>query len=100
MRETVTMFYRALIGAGLSVCVAACAGSPAAPAVASPAVTAAAMLPPAGCVSQSATRIPLGPTECAASGHIWTGDAIRSTGATEPAAALRLLDPTVTVQGP
>jgi hypothetical protein len=98
MREDVTMLYRALIGAGLSACVAACVGSPAAPAMVSPSMTAAS-LPPAGCVSQSATRIPAGPTECAASGHVWTSDAIRGTGATEPAAALRLLDPTLTVRG-
>lgn len=99
MREAVTMFYRALIGAGLSVCVAACAGAPSTPVVASSSVSAAAKRPPAGCVSQTGTRISVGPTECAAAGHIWTGDAIRSTGATEPAAALRLLDPTVIVQG-
>jgi len=59
---------------------------------------AAARLPPAGCVSQGATRISLGPTDCAAAGHIWTNDAIKSTGATEPGEALRLLDATVAVR--
>ena len=98
MRKVVETFYEALIGAGLSLCVAACAGSPSTPAVANSSVRAAAKLPPAGCVSQSATRIPLGSTDCAAAGHIWTGNAIKSTGASEPGEALRLLDPAITVQ--
>jgi hypothetical protein len=34
MRKVVETFYEALIGAGLSLCVAACAGSPSTPAVA------------------------------------------------------------------
>ena len=85
------MMYKALIGAGLSLCAAACASSPSAPAVRSQ-----AQLPPTGCVSQTGTRIPMSPSECAAAGHTWTDGALRSTGATNPAEALRLLDPTVT----
>jgi hypothetical protein len=92
------MLYKALIAA--CAVVAGCSTSPPAPDVAGSAVrTADAALPPAGCVAQSATRIPVGPSECVAAGHIWTGRAIQSTGATEPGAALRLLDPTVNVQG-
>jgi hypothetical protein len=90
------MICKALICGGLSLCAAACASSPSTPA-ARPRATAAAQLPPAGCVSKTGTRIPLGPTECAAAGHIWTEGAIKSTGATDPSEALRLLDPTVTV---
>jgi hypothetical protein len=99
MPKVITTSYVALMGAGLSLCVAACAVAPSTPVGANSSVTAAAKLPPVGCVSQTGTRISLGPTECAASGHIWTGEAIKSTGATEPGEALRLLDPTVTVQG-
>ena len=90
------MMYRALIGVGLSLCVAACASSPSSSAL-RPRATAAAQLPPSGCVSQTGSRIPAGPTECVAAGHIWTQGAVRSTGATDPGEALRLLDPTVTV---
>jgi hypothetical protein len=99
MPKVITTSYLALIGAGLSVCVAACAGAPSTPVGANSSMTAAAKRPPAGCVSQTGTRISLGPTECAAFGHIWTEDAIKSTGATEPGEALRLLDPTATIQG-
>jgi len=85
------MIHKALIGAGLSLCVVACASAPSTPAAA----TAAAKRPPAGCVAQTATRIPLSPKECAALGHTWSGDTIKSTGATEPGQALYLLDPTL-----
>jgi hypothetical protein len=51
---------------------------------------------PSGCVSQTATRIPLSPSECAAFGHVWTEQDVKRTGATDAAQALRLLDPTVT----
>jgi hypothetical protein len=96
MRKVITPSYMALlIGAGFSLCVSACAGAPSMPV----GVSSAAKRPPAGCVSQTGTRISLGPTECAAAGHIWTEDAIKSTGATEPGEALRLLDPTATIQG-
>ena len=90
------MMYKAFIGAGLSLCVAACAGSPSGSAP-RPRATAAAQLPPSGCVSKTGSRIPLGPTECVAAGHIWSQGDLKSTGATDPAEALRLLDPTVTV---
>jgi|GEM_PF-1011713 len=85
------MIRNALIGAGLSLCVAACASSPSTPA----ATRSAAQRPPAGCVAQTATRIPLSPQECAARGHTWSGDTSKSTAATQPGQALYLLDPTL-----
>jgi hypothetical protein len=87
------MIHKAVIGAGLSLCVAACASSPVTPAAAHPAASRA----PAGCVTQTATRIPLRPGDCGAAGHVWTGDALKSTGANEPGQALYLLDPTLPV---
>jgi hypothetical protein len=53
--------------------------------------------PPRGCVADTATRIPLRPSECAAFGNSWTQQDIKSTGATDVGQALRLLDPTLTV---
>src|SRR5580658_7580113 len=43
--------------------------------------------------------IPMSPVECAAFGQAWTHQAITTTGATDSARALRLLDPSVTVTG-
>jgi len=68
------MVHKAVIGAALSLCVAACVSSPVTPAAAH----AAANRAPAGCVAQTATRIPLRPDECGAAGQ-----------------ALYLLDPTL-----
>jgi hypothetical protein len=73
------MIHKAVIGTGLSVCVAACASSPVTPA------HSAASRAPAGCVAQTATRIPLRPSDCGAAG------------ANEPGQALYLLDPTLPV---
>jgi hypothetical protein len=88
-----------LIGAGLSLCVAACASAPSTPGAATSKAPAAANLPPAGCVSGTATRIPTSPRECAAFGRVWTDEDIKTTGATDSGQALRLLDPSVTVTG-
>jgi hypothetical protein len=87
------------IGAGLALCVAACASSPSTPGATTSKAATAANLPPAGCVSGTTTRIPLSPRECAAFGHVWTEEDIQKTGATDTAQALRLLDPTLTVHG-
>lgn len=92
------MWKRYLIGAGLSLCVAACASTPSSPdAATSRAAAAAPNLPPAGCVSSTATRIPVDPAECAGFGRAWTDQDIKTTGATDSGQALRLLDPSVTV---
>jgi hypothetical protein len=92
------MFNKALIVAGFALGVAACASTPSTPTAANAPVTAAAKPPPAGCVSETGTRIPLSPTECAAAGHTWTQSDVKATGATQAGQALRLLDPTVTVK--
>jgi hypothetical protein len=84
-----------LIGAGLTLCVAACATSPSTPGTAHAAAT--ANVPPAGCVAETATRIPVNPHDCAGAGRVWTDQDIKSTGATDVAQALRQLDPTVVV---
>jgi hypothetical protein len=83
-----------LIGACLTLCVSACATS-SAPGTGH--VAAAAQVPPAGCVAETATRIPVNPHDCAGAGRVWTDQDIKSTGATSAAQALRQLDPTVLV---
>jgi hypothetical protein len=95
------MWKNHLIGAGLSLCVAACASTPSSPSpgAATSKAAAAPNLPPVGCVSNTATRIPMSPAECAAFGRAWTDQDIKTTGATNSAQALRLLDPSVTVTG-
>jgi hypothetical protein len=87
------MFKRLVINAGLALCVAACASSPSTPRAAT------ANQPLGWCVSNTGTRIPLGPGECAAAGHTWTQKDISTTGATDAAQALRQLDPSLTVRG-
>jgi hypothetical protein len=60
---------------------------------------------PVECVSNTAARIPMSAAECAAFGRAWKDQDIKTTGATEAAQALRLLDawfsqyPSVTVTG-
>jgi hypothetical protein len=49
------------------------------------------------CLTQTGTRIPAKRKECVAFGRSYTQDQIRTTGATTAAAALRLLDPSITV---
>jgi hypothetical protein len=89
------MLKKILIGAGLTLCVSACATSPSTPGTGHTA--AAAKVPPAGCVAETATRIPVNPHDCAGAGRVWTDQDIKSTGATDVAQALRQLDPTVVV---
>ena len=85
------MLNRILIATCLTLYVAACASSAARHET--------AKLPPAGCVAESATRIPVSPRDCAGAGRVWTDQDIKSTGATSAGQALRQLDPTVTVTG-
>jgi hypothetical protein len=54
-------------------------------------------VPPAGCVADTATRIPVSPRDCVAAGRVWTDQDVKSTGATDAAQALRQLDPTVVI---
>ena len=83
-----------LLAACLTLCVAACATSPSTSGSARPR---AAKALPAGCVVDTASRIPASPSDCAAAGRTWTDQDIKSTGATDAGQALRQLDPTVVV---
>ena len=89
------MFKKTLLGACLTLCVAACATSPSTSGTRQPA--AAAQVPPAGCVAQTATRIPVSPRDCVGSGRVWTDQDVKSTGVTDAAQALHQLDPTVVI---
>ncbi len=89
------MVKKLLPGVCLVLALTACATTPPAKA---PAVATAT--PPTGCVSQTASRIPRSPTECAGFGRTYTQEEIQHTGATDPARALRLLDPAITSHGP
>ena len=88
------MLKQILTGAGLTLCMAACATSPSTPGTGRPA---AAKVAPAGCLAETATRIPVSPRDCAGGGRVWTSDDVKSTGATDVAQALRQLDPTIVV---
>ena len=89
------MVNKLLLGACLAVLVAACASTP--PPKAPATATAKA---PAGCVPETASRIPAkDPSTCAGFGHTWTGEDIQRTGQVDPASALKMLDPSLTVQG-
>jgi hypothetical protein len=52
-----------------------------------------------GCVQDTATRIPVKEGDCAAFGQTYTREDILRTGETDPAQALRLLDPALQVHG-
>jgi hypothetical protein len=85
----ITLLNKALIGAGLSLCVVACATQRLAPTVA------AASEPQAGCV-ETGSRIG---SECAAIGRAYDQQEIRTAGATDAHQALRMLDSSVTLPG-
>ena len=85
---------RVLIGLG-ALCLGACATSPPKSAVTQPA---AAPLS-AGCVNDTATRLPVGPDGCAGFGRTYTHQEISTTGATDAAQALRQLSPSLTITG-
>jgi hypothetical protein len=52
---------------------------------------------PVGCVNKTATRLPTTPQDCAGFGNSHPDSAIRATGQVQAADALRMLDPSVTV---
>jgi outer membrane cobalamin receptor len=60
-----------------------------------PAATAAADNP--GCVTQTGSRIPSGKSDCVAAGRSYSSQDIDRTGATSAGAALRQMDPSITV---
>lgn len=83
------------IGACLLL-LSACASAPL-----KPAQTAAANAkPPAGCVGQSATLLPVkDQTTCAGFGSTYTKDDLDRTGYTTLGPALRMLDPAISTSG-
>jgi hypothetical protein len=58
-----------------------------------------AAVPDRGCLTATATRLPLKPDDCAALGQTYTQEDILRTGAHDTAEALRLLDPALRVYG-
>jgi hypothetical protein len=77
------------IGACLAL-LSACASTPA------PTTTqTAAAKPPAGCVAQTATRIPVKDGDCAGFGSTYTHQDLDNTGQTYLGPALQMLDPSV-----
>lgn len=86
------MLNKVLIGAGLSLCIAACTTSPSAPRV----LRATANSPTPGCVAKTGSRIA---SDCPAPGREYDQRDIRTTGQTDAQQALRMLDSSVTLQG-
>ena len=91
---------KSLAVASLALALAACASAPTAPqkAAAPPDVIATAAPRPAavGCVPDTASRIPVKDATCLGFGSVHTGDDMKSTGQTDNAKALQMLDPSVT----
>ena len=88
------MLKRSLLG----VCVlllAACASTPPTPKTAK-ATAPSSSGSPVGCVNKTATRLPTRPEDCAAFGASHSQDELKSTGQTDAASALQMLNPTVT----
>jgi hypothetical protein len=94
--EVIRMSNKVLLGACLLLALAGCATTPSTPPTAK--ASAAATAPP-GCVGTTATRLPVNPGSCAGPGHTLTQDQLVTTGATDTAGALRLVDPTMTISG-
>ena len=79
-----------LVGGAMILALAACAATPPTP------MTAAAQAkPPLGCVSDTATRLPVSPNECAGVGSTYTKKDLDQTGRVYLQDALRDLDPAV-----
>jgi hypothetical protein len=81
----------ALSGA-LTLLLAACATAPVSPAKA----TTASVTQPAGCVGQTATRIPVKDGTCAGFGNTYTRHDLDTTGQIDLDRALQMLDPAIT----
>ena len=88
--EVIAMTKRLTAGALISVLLASCASTP----QATP-PTAAAKSPPPGCVSDTATRLPVPAGECAGFGSTYTKADLDRTGQVNAQDALRMLDPSV-----
>ena len=81
----------ALSGA-VALLLCACATAPVSPDKAA----AANAKPPAGCVAQTATRIPVKDDQCVGFGSTYTKDDIDHTGQTTVGSALTMMDPSIT----
>jgi hypothetical protein len=92
-REVICMLKTLLLGAAV-VLLGACATS----APTQPAQT-AAKAPPAGCVGNSATRLPVNDTACAGFGQSYSQQDLQRTGQPLVGPALQMLDPALTVHG-
>jgi len=79
------------LSSALALSLAACAT----PRVSPDKATAANAKPPAGCVAQTATRIPVKGDACAGFGNTYTKDDIDKTGQTTLDRALPMLDPSI-----
>ena len=82
------------LSAALALSLAACSTAPVSPDKAA----AADAKPPAGCVGQTATRIPVkdDSTSCAGFGSTYTRQDVDRTGQVDLGRALQMLDPTIT----
>jgi hypothetical protein len=84
------MLRTSLVGGAMILALAACATTPPTP------MTAAAQAkPPLGCVSDTATRLPVSPNECAGVGSTYTKKDLDQTGRVYLQDALRDLDPAI-----
>jgi hypothetical protein len=91
--EVITMTKRLIAGALIAVGLAACATTP----QATTPPTASAK-PPLGCVSDTATRLPVATGECAGPGSVYTKEDMDRTGQVYAQDALRMLDPAITAR--
>jgi len=87
------MWRKIWVGAGAALALSSCATT-------QTQAAASAQRPPPGCVSDTATRLPVRPGECAGVGSSYSKEDIDRTGQVYVQGALRMLDPTVTVHGP
>lgn len=85
------MLKLSVLSAALALILAACAATP--PGAGKP--SAANALPPAGCVAQTATRIPVKDTACSGHGNTYTKEDIERTGQANLGDALPMLDPAI-----
>jgi uncharacterized lipoprotein YajG len=84
---------KSLVPGALALLLAACASAPVTPGK----TTTADAKPPAGCVGQTATRIPVkDDKQCAGFGSSYTRQDIDNTGQTTVGGALPMLDPAIT----
>jgi len=91
--EAIVMWQEIWIGACTMLALSACATT-------QTQATASAQRPPVGCVSDTATHLPVRTNECAGAGSTYTKEDMDRTGRVYVQDALRTLDPTITVHGP